>query len=435
MDKLKLRPIAVGTGAFLFAFGLPVLAQEGHVQLVYRFCVPLACYFLLRYFKKPQLKTLVVLFAFLVWQFYISIYLGLFLFLLLVVLAVLFRLTMPDETVWFKFTLAPKNRITAWGRASKPGKVLFLIAIALLGLALVLLFLPYIQVTRAYGFVRIREEVAILLPRIQSYFLADNSLIWKGASSLIQGIRIRHEHQLFPGLAASLLVLIGLIFGRRFQNRGVAFVYLGAALLLAALTLFISGYSLYYFLLKLPGVSSIRAVSRIILVILWPVSVFAAWVVNAILQKKKVVWQVFLLLVILLLVAESVFYQHAAYNKADAQARIADLRGKLPTDLPDDPVLYVAWDGEGYFWETEIDAMLLAQELGWPTFNGYSGNFPPGYASPRSCEQLPARILTFMKLNGISDPSYYLDLMNRAVLVGFTDCDPAWWVTVPNGLP
>src|SRR5512133_579316 len=44
LHKLKLNPLAIGLGAFFFTFGLPVLGQENHVQLIYRFCIPLACY-------------------------------------------------------------------------------------------------------------------------------------------------------------------------------------------------------------------------------------------------------------------------------------------------------------------------------------------------------------------------------------------------------
>jgi hypothetical protein len=33
----------------------------------------------------------------------------------------------------------------------------------------------------------------------------------------------------------------------------------------------------------------------------------------------------------------------------------------------------------------QIDAMLAAQRLGWPTINGYSGNFPPGVTLDARC--------------------------------------------------
>jgi len=91
----------------------------------------------------------------------------------------------------------------------------------------------------------------------------------------------------------------------------------------------------------------------------------------------------------------------------------------------------VARNQEEPFWTNEIDAMLLAQELGWPTLNGYSGNFPPGYAPADSCRQLPARIENYMNFAGISNPSYYLGIIRRVIPLGFKDCDPTWWNKMP----
>jgi hypothetical protein len=74
---------------------------------------------------------------------------------------------------------------------------------------------------------------------------------------------------------------------------------------------------------------------------------------------------------------------------------------------------------------------LLAQELGWATLNGYSGNTPPGYKSAESCEQLPMRIKNYMDYVGIDDSNYYLDIIKRVVVLGFLDCDPSWWKGFP----
>ncbi len=52
--RLKFKPLAVGTGAFFFAFGLPLLAQENHPQLLYRFCIPLAAFSLWRFYQAPR---------------------------------------------------------------------------------------------------------------------------------------------------------------------------------------------------------------------------------------------------------------------------------------------------------------------------------------------------------------------------------------------
>lgn len=107
--RLKLKPLAVGTGAFFFVFGLPLLAQENHVQLLYRFCVPLVCFSLWRFYQAPRLRALASLVAWLVWQFFLTIYLGIFLLLLLAVLVVLLPFNVPTETFGQRLAVWPRH--------------------------------------------------------------------------------------------------------------------------------------------------------------------------------------------------------------------------------------------------------------------------------------------------------------------------------------
>jgi hypothetical protein len=79
----------------------------------------------------------------------------------------------------------------------------------------------------------------------------------------------------------------------------------------------------------------------------------------------------------------------------------------------------------------EIDAMLLSQELGWSTMDGYSGNSPPGWPPANGCGLLPAEIMDYMDFAKINSPAYYLDMINRTVPIGFKDCDPNWWTLEP----
>jgi sugar phosphate isomerase/epimerase len=48
------------------------------------------------------------------------------------------------------------------------------------------------------------------------------------------------------------------------------------------------------------------------------------------------------------------------------------------------------WDA----FERELDAMLLSQELGIPTMNGYSGNIPQGWSSDNLAENFASYLRT-----------------------------------------
>jgi hypothetical protein len=273
-----------------------------------------------------------------------------------------------------------------------------------------------------------------MLPRIQSYLLADNSQLWSSIASFLSNFPLRWEHQLFPGLAVVTLVLAGISWRFHTDNRMLAWLHFSAALALIVLTLDVHGFSLYLLVWMLPGMSSIRAITRIMLVIMWPLSLFIAWVVDGYIlrftQQRR--WmQTAIYLIVGLLVVESVFYTHATYLKADAQSRLDKLAQQIPAIVPANPVLYVEENLQYPSYATEIDAMLLSQELGWSTLNGYSGNYPPGYKSSISCKQLPELIKNYMDYAGITSESFYLEMMKRVVPLGFEDCDPSWWEKIP----
>ncbi len=109
LSRLKLALAGVGVGAFFFTFGLPVLAQENHAQLLYRFCIPLACFFLWRFYEKPRLGTLVAVGFWVTWQFYLTIYIGIFLLILLAALAVLLPVFVPEPRLVDRLTLWPRT--------------------------------------------------------------------------------------------------------------------------------------------------------------------------------------------------------------------------------------------------------------------------------------------------------------------------------------
>jgi hypothetical protein len=68
----------------------------------------------------------------------------------------------------------------------------------------------------------------------------------------------------------------------------------------------------------------------------------------------------------------------------------------------------------------QVDAMMFAQERGWPTINGYSGNLPPGYIQPVTCrdgfEDLAAGLAFF------GNPASLPTEARRVVAVGFGAC-------------
>ena len=435
LSKLELHPVAAGAGSFLFAFSLPVLAQENHVQLAYRCFVPLACYFLWMSYRSPGLKNLLFLLAATIAQFYLCIYTGFFLTGLLIALALLMI-----GTEWMRGSLRAylskfRDDLQAeWLRLPPRRKWILLGSFLVLAAAFVLLMFPYVYVSRLYGFARTWHEVALFLPRPESFLIADHSRIWSFLGTAFSDIPRRDEQQLFLGGAVILLLLVGIPFLFSLRENKMPLLHLLAALILGALTLNINGYSLYEVLYDLPGLSAIRAVTRLTLVLIWPVAVYSAWVTDTLLKRTgryKNIGTLAVLAILALMAAESIHYDHASYSIVEAEARLASLKQRIASPEVEAPVLFLAGIPEVDTWMTEIDAMLVARDLGWATFNGYSGNTPPDYEPAQTCKKLRRRIQTYMEFRGITDDQFYFDLMNRSVVIGFDDCNSSWWSQPP----
>jgi hypothetical protein len=123
LSRLKLKSLAVGMGAFFFTFGLPLLAQETHAQLLYRFCVPLTCFWLWKISQEPRLGKWIALVLGVVWQFYLSIYLGIFLTLLLIVMAILIPFFTHVQSIGGALFYWPNKLILAWQQSSSLARI------------------------------------------------------------------------------------------------------------------------------------------------------------------------------------------------------------------------------------------------------------------------------------------------------------------------
>jgi len=428
LSRFKLQPLAISAGAFFFTFGLPMLAQNAHVQLVYRIGIPLACYFLWKFSQRPQLGALTLFGFWFVLQLYFSIYIGFFLFLLFIPFFFLFPLTGPDRKIIQYFAFWPQKLKEAWLNATARQRFVNIIGFVGLLAALLILIYPYLWVSSHYGFSRAGWEKDPMIPRIQSYFLADRAQLWQPISRLFSNPPMAHEHQLFVGIAVSLLILIGILWKQPLENRSFAFYNLWAVGFLVVFTLYYNNLSIYKLVYNLPGFTSIRAVTRVILVIMWPLAIFIATVIDRLISsssKKFPYGTIIACSCVLLMVMESTLFNQAMFPIAAALNRLNVLRAQLPRDINQESILFVATDGHGPWWLTEIDSMLLGQELGISVLNGYSSNFPPGYGPAVSCNQMNKRISQYLKFSNQSAKENYLKISRRVIPIGFSDCDTA----------
>ena len=420
LRKLNLSNVASITGAVIFTFAFPVSAQTSHVQLAYRFATPMAILETIQFLRDQSWRSLMISFIWLTWQFYCSIYLGFFLGLMIVAIYIVYGLRS------FLVCRNPKDVIhsflVGWQRLEIGSRAIFFCCLFALCFCLVALFYPYLKVSELYGVKRSLTEITSMLPSPGSYILMEESWLWRFLGGYVSAIPMRHEHQIFFGAIPIALALIGLIFGSTKRN-GLAFSLLTVTLIfLIVLTLNFNGHSLWLYFAGLPLASAIRAMTRISLVLLFPIAYLGAVAVDLI--PKKLTFIKYIL--ILGMVFEFSTVRVNSSPSAEWREHTAVSMAKVPKELPMSSILFFSQDPSKSSANQELDAMWTALNLGLPTLNGYSGNLPPGFKQDygMDCFEISRRLRAYLKFNHSANPNEdYRELIKRVVPIGFDGCN------------
>lgn len=361
--------IAASIGAWLFAFGLPVIAQINHIQLLPRFFAPIAIVYLLLFLQSLKWQELLVLCLAVVGQFYGSMYLG-FLLVLILFVIVLVHLFYQSSYKQITFSLLKNNGLRY--------------ALVLAGSAILVfpLVWKYYQRSKEIG-MRPWEEVEPLLPRLQSFVYPGNgTALYSFLEGNANGLQFPWEHVIFPGVLAVLALLTWPFFSRITRtksdaNGNVLFI---SFFIICLLFLSVGGFTMYKFIYKLPGYGSMRAPVRFMLLLLFFFSVFITLWVKELRKKKNgtiVLGVILLFMPMDQLVKQSNLIRH---SKAESMARIAPIISKANEQQPE------KWNAMVWFGAAgedpnlvQLDGMLAAQSCGMKTVNGYSSSSPSGY--------------------------------------------------------
>ncbi|NVK01960.1 MAG: hypothetical protein HWE12_10495 [Oceanospirillaceae bacterium] len=434
LRRLNGSVVAAVVGALIFAFALPTTAHAGHAQLHYRFGLPLAIVFFAEFLNTKTFRYFLIAGAWLVWQFYAGVYIGFFTLLLLATMTLTYLgyARFKDHQ---SIRSVSNDFFLSWHSQSKNEKIIFISILAFLLALLLLLFYPYLQVSHLYGAKRSWNEIATMLPRPQSYFLADASFFWSNSTAgVFSSIAMRHEHQMFIGAIPFFLALMGFIIGSRSRNGATFTLMTGMLAVAIVLTLNVGGYSLWYLLHKLPLASSIRVMTRLDQAFLFPVAYLAVIGLDYFRNRYSWATKSILIFVLPMLIVEAAMTTMGTSTKDSWRQRFSTLDAIVPKELPDNSILFFA-QRSGPPYADELDAMWVSMKLNKETLNGYSGLLPPeyDYEYGSDCAQIPKRVLSYLKFSNQSDNiAVYRDLMSRIVPLGFTNCDSAWLKSWPN---
>ena len=424
LRRWQFNHLASAVGAFIFAASLPVLMADNTAQLNYRFAIPLAWYLFYQGLQDQSDAHRYWYFGgaslFVAEQFFCSIYLGLLLIYALVAVLV----------VWWWEKRATNNAPSPLaGIQSKSRKIGGIAMIGIAALLIGALLAQYHWIARQYGLTRDHAQVLSMLPKWSSYFLSDRSFISGLWSSNLGWFAQRQENQLFIGLGALFFFCAGVYAcfseQKMVMHRMLARVAFFSIAIVCLFTIQISGYSLYALILQLPGVSAIRSVGRVVLVLLFPAAILIAlavqnwqsWLATK-MGKKNPLWFGLLAGVfpLMLLLPESLFARHDTTLLTEWRQRMQKMQTLMPAQVGSDAILFAPRQGPQASWAGELDGMLIAQDLGYPTLNGYSGSLPPGMADLGI--DAASRLKAYAKWSSQSDQDQWVrQQLQRVVLL------------------
>jgi hypothetical protein len=371
--KFSGSPAIAAIGAYIFAFGLPLAAgQIYHAQVFPRFMVPLVLYWLLRFFKTQDLRYAAFTFFGIAYQFYCGLYLGFLLSLAVMIVFLVKAAQFKKFKLWLKSFSGKKT-------------IMFFVLIALSLFSLVPLLYPYYQRMLISGSPSY-ETVKEYIPHPASYFFTwKGTLFWNFLTATDKTIPNWYNHLLFPGGIAMFCFLLFpyLLYKKSEKLPGESKTIFISLSLLILVTLQFYGYSLYRIVYVIPGFSSVRSVGRVINIELF---YFAAIVVVSLtlLEGSKYFRQI-LVFISILCIADHYLSPPVigAYSKAVSRERIEAIKDKL---IAADYRKYSAFafvpkDKTGSSDYIQLDAMFAAQELNFPTVNGYTATAPCNFAS------------------------------------------------------
>lgn len=357
-------------GAFIYAFSIVLFSQMYHVQTMPRFAFPLVLLGMYLFHQRGEWKYLALAIWMMVWQFYCGIYLGFFA-LFIIGVYVLFSLSFNRASY---INIFVKWRSHLW----------FYVHCILSVGAMYLLMFPYLKRSRT-AIPYTLERILATVPRPGSYFYSlEDTLIWGMFSDVGDGWEWSYTQTLFLGGLAtlSLVLCLVLLVKRDFRKRLIGSRYFPLAMACVfSFGFFIKfgSFSLYQFMIKVPGFGALRSLDRMVNLELLFAGMALVFLLHYFFKKWKSPW--FFVLVLALLCIDNYKLNTAGVtmSKTSMQKRVDDLVVKFK-GLPKNSIVCYQPDSlvENCI-AYQLDAMLAAQELGLRSVNGYSATSPYGF--------------------------------------------------------
>lgn len=383
------KPLMAVVLAYIFAFSIFNLGQLNYMQMAIRFMVPVVFYATYKLANAPSIKYLSMYCFGLVFQIYCVAYTGFYLLYFSVLFIGIHCLLSKNWSVFTYFFKKEKLLYTS---------ALFLVSAAVL----LWLLLPYQSMSKIVG-LRWYREAIINLPMWNSFlFPHEASITWRFLVDWAKpNVTEWWLHSVFLGIIPLLAILIPPFYLLYHLYKKITMPLLLKSLIITSSIIVLlhirteGGLSLYALIFKLPGINSMRVLSRFMHVELFILLLLFGYF----LEKIKTQHFVF---VVLLVFADNLF--STDYIPREAKAALIARKEKIinlveKADVNQFKAVALIHQNQAHF-ATHLDMMLAAQQIGVKTINGYS-SFCPDDFGEFFLENSESGLQKWLESNGI----------------------------------
>lgn len=358
------QSVSAAIAAYIFTFSIGLVSLYNHPQYCLRFAIPLFYMMLMNYLQSLQFRYLLFSVIALVYQFYLNVYLGYFLFVTGgIYLFSYLCFNLPSVELSRKYLKDALKVLPTF-------------------LLLYPLFLHYYQRNLISGYYNEYAFYMQTIPRLSSYFKAfEGSYVWQFLLSTNVYSKFPWLHSLFPGLYVLIAILFGIVLALRKSK--MFMILLLTIIVIISFTTYYEGHTLYGYLMKIPGIKAARVVSRIILLLIF----FATWLlsleIDLLISKvngKKLVISLFLIAGV---IVDNSFkvksIKTITQKECTERLNFLEKKYKVASIENNSKVLAFLNTDTINCYIHHLDAMLFTLKLNKKTVNGYSSSCHPKY--------------------------------------------------------
>jgi hypothetical protein len=360
------RPDIAIVLAWIFAFTTYNIGQLNYMQMIIRFMVPVAFYAAYRMVETPSIKYLSIYCFAIVFQFYCVIYTGFYL-LYFSIFFILIYYFISKKWKELNFYINKENLLYT--------TVVFVLSLT----AMLVLMIPYLKMSSNIGMLPY-GAVKGNLPYLSDYlFPHESSITWKFLFDFTRpNIPDWWLHYLFFGIIPFLAMVLSPLYLIYNKYKKIETPLLLKSIILASVIIILfhiqikNGISFYVLFFGLPGMGSIRVLTRFMNVEIFLLLLIAGYYLMKIKNKNII------LLIFLLAFADNLF-KADGMPKREKAALIQRKEFIIKELEKNDYKKYKVVALIDTTWATfvpNLDMMLAAQSVGAKTVNGYSSYCP-----------------------------------------------------------